>query len=84
MAEQDNFQPEMGFKSIWRHKTEKDLDFLADFVARFSGRSARTVQRPKGGVPDHPENQQEMALRKNTAPDDYAVSDLFINEAVNN
>jgi len=25
-----------------------------------------------------------MALRKNTAPDDYSVSDLFINEAVNN
>jgi len=24
-----------------------------------------------------------MAFEKNTAPDDYAVSDLFINEAVN-
>jgi len=33
-----------------------------------------TVQRPKGGVP-HPENQQEMALRKSTAPDDYAVQE---------
>ena len=51
--------------------TAKDLGFLADFAAWFSGKSARTVQRPKGGVPEHPENPQETALRKTSVFEAY-------------
>jgi len=49
--------------------------FFSQFRSCFLGKSARTVQRPKGGVHQHLENKQEMAWRKNTVPDDYAVSD---------
>ena len=70
-----NFQPEEeGVRSDYRYKAEKDLGFLAGLAAWFSGKNARTVQRPKGGVPQHPENPQETALRKTSVFKAYSCN----------
>ncbi len=69
------FQPEGSWeRSDYRYKAEKDLGFLAGLAAWFSGKNARTVQRPKGGVPQHPENPQETALRKTSVFKAYSCN----------
>jgi len=55
--------------------------FFSQFRSGFSGKSARTVQRPKGGVPEHPENRQETALRKISVFEAYGFNASKKNKA---